>query len=173
MKTMLTRSGREVSRYSVASVDMRDECSEIVRRAVAAVRTAPRGSRSSSLQDMESAFLNEAKLERPVTLERFLRFVLLGREAGADLSDVASAFAEILAPDTETLPASLAEAIDNETEAQCEADPIEVRARAGLETVRDYDELIGTLRPHRDSIVATLKVATREKLRLLRGGVSA
>jgi hypothetical protein len=122
---------------------------------------------------METALLSDAKLERPVDLERVLRMLLLGKQCGADVSDVASAFAEMLASDAEPLPESLADAIDAETQAQCEADPIEVRARAGLVTVSDYDHLIGTLRPHRDSIIATLKVATREKLQLLRSAVTA
>ena len=175
MKTMLTRSGSTVSRYSVASVDVGSECSEIVRRAVAAVRTAPRGSRPGSLQDMEASLLHEIECGRPVSLERVLRMVLIGKRCGADVSDVASAFAEILAPETEALPASLADAIDAETQAQCECDPIEIRllTRNGTESPADCDRLISGFRRHRDTIGAAIKVVTRRKFHLLRSGVHA
>jgi hypothetical protein len=175
MKTMLTRSGSAVSRYSVLSVSVSDDVAAICMQLVSDSRNAPRGSRSGSLRDMETRLLRDVEGERPVALERVVRLAMLARQAGADLSGTSAMFTDLFAPEIELLPPSLADAIDDETIAQCECDPVEVRARAwnGTETVTDYDRLIAGFRRHRDRIATAIKVATRQKLRLLRGGVTA
>jgi len=124
---------------------------------------------------METCLLHDVELGRAVNLERVLRMLLLGKQCGADVSDVACAFAEILAPNTESLPSTLAEAIDQETLAQCECDPVEIRilTRNGAETVSDCDKLIAMFRNQLHATGAAIKVATRRKLDLLRGGVTA
>ena len=175
MKTMLTRSGSVVSRYSVLSVSAQDDVAAICTQLVSDCRNAPRGSRSGSLRDMETRLLRDVEDEKPVSLERIVRLAMLARSAGADLSGTSAMFADLFAPEVISLPETLADAIDQETQAQCESDPIEVRARAwnGSETVTDYDRLISSFRRHRDRIATAIKVATRQKLRLLRGGVTA
>lgn len=171
MKTIVRRSGSTVSPDSVASVDVWPETELVLRAAVSASRTAPRGARSESLCGLESAILDEVNAGRDVKVGRVLKMLLLAQCAGADISGFVATLTEALALPLEPLPATLALAIDHETAAECESNPIEVQARAwhGAESIHDLDRLIACLRQHRDAITALVKTATARKLERLRG----
>jgi hypothetical protein len=171
MKTIVTRSGSRVSPDSVASADVWPEAELILRAAVDASRTARRGTRSASLRDLESAIVDDINAGRDVKLGRVLKMILLAQAAGADTSGFVATISETLTPSTHPVPATLAHAIDLETGAECESNPIEVQARAwdGRESIGDLDRLIASARKHRDAKTALIKAATSRKLERLRG----